>query len=190
MTINDIAEFILTYNQQLTVGGTILSAIAAVFSAFVAIISMIAAFWSAFSARRANDATAEAEKRFHIRTAISDAHAIEIECDRIKQLSTDIKLAYQSLAVFNGGSGGSREQMHKNASNEKYEHAKKLSQPASELTSHPRSLDHLDAQALDIKQVELSAALMELIALRERMIDELSEIRQQNSDARNVRLRR
>ena len=58
-----------------------------------------------------------------------------------------------------------------------------------ELTAQPRLLDHIEVQFLDMKQVEIAAVLMELVALREHMIDELNNIRLQNSDARNAKVR-
>ena len=184
-----LIAFIHEHNEQLSVGGTLLAAIAATFSSIVAIVSVVAAFSSASSAHQANKTAMEAERRLSIRTTLADAHAILIECDRIHRLAVELKLNYQSLAVFNGVSGGSRDQIHQKAAYEHYEYAKKLSQSAVELTAQPRLLDHIEVQFLDMKQVEIAAVLMELVALREHMIDELNNIRLQNSDARNAKVR-
>jgi hypothetical protein len=169
------------YNQQLTVGGTVLSALATV-------LATCAAFSSARSSRQALKASEEAERRFNVRSAIMDAYAIRTECDRMKHLASDLKINYQSLAVFSGASGGSRDEMYQKAGYEKYEHARKISAPAVELIAAPKSLDEIDDQELDQMKIKLAATLLELTALREQMADELSDIRLQNSEARNTRL--
>jgi hypothetical protein len=57
MTTQDFMVFIATYNQQLTVAGTVLSAIAAVFASY-------AAFSSARSSRQALKAGEQSDRRF------------------------------------------------------------------------------------------------------------------------------
>jgi len=171
-------KFIAEYNLELTAFGTAIAAVAAVLSAY-------AAFSSANSAQNANKSSAEAEKRFNCRTALSDAHEIIIECERLKHLSTNLKLEYQSLAVFHGVSGGSREQIHQKAVLEKYERAMELSKVALSLKNKPKFLEEMDINAIDAKQIELLAARREIEMLRDLMTDDLLNIRLQISEARN-----
>lgn len=179
MSIQDIMDFIACYNQQLTVVGTVLSSIAAVFGAY-------AAFSSARSARLALNSSEQAERRLNIRTALTDAHTTLIECDRMKHLASELKLNYQSLATFSGAAGGSRDEMYQKAGFEKYDYAQQLASLATELIKRPSLLDALNNKEIDEKKVELSATLFKVMALREQMADELSNIRLRNSDARNA----
>lgn len=181
MTSKDIMDLIIEYDQQLTVCGTLLSALAAALATY-------AAFSSANSARHSLRISEQAERRLSIRTTLMDAHAIEIECDRLGRLATELMLNYQSLAVFSGASGGSRDEMYQNAAREKQVYAKLLSTQAKELTANPSSLDTLDDKEIDQVKIKISATLLELLALRENIVDELSEIRLRNSEARNARL--
>ena len=178
MEMKSIIDLLAEYNLQISLVGTVLSTVAAVFSAS-------AAFSSANSARHAIASAAEAEKRFNVRSALSDAHAIIVECSRLKQLSSNLKLEYQSLAVFNGVSGGSREKLHQDAAYEKYERAIKLSTLASAFIKEPELPEKMDKNTVDARQIELTAARFEVEMLRDTMIDDLLKIRLQISEIRN-----
>lgn len=82
----------------------VVSAIAAVASAVGTVLATWAAFRSAGSAQLAQQAAAEAERRFAFRQLCLTAGEVIVEFRRVESRAVDAKQAYTTLFAFSGGS--------------------------------------------------------------------------------------
>ena len=163
----------------------IVSAAAAVVSAVGGAFAAMAAFRSAESARVAQQAAATAEHRAALRQIGITATEVLIEAERITSRSNDLKLAYRTLFVFAGASGGSRQNLYDSAVDEKLKHASELSDYAKLFVAAYGKLDNAPPEETDRVQVRLSNTLTEIRALREDLERELSGVEGQSATYRD-----
>lgn len=166
----------------------IVSATAAVVSAIGGAFAAWAAFRSAGSARVAQQAAADSERRASLRQIATTASEVLIEAQRVESRGHDLKSAYRSLFVIAGSGGGSRQALYDTAVDEKLKEAQGLADSAKVFSSSPRSLEDAPPDEIDRVQLKLSTALTKVRALREDIEREFTSAEGQSAAFRDKAL--
>jgi hypothetical protein len=157
------------------------STIASVVSAVGGLVACVAAFESAKHAKNTFDAAQLSEKRLSLRQLSLIADEVIIEVDRIKWVAVGLKVAYQTLFTFSGGSGtNSRQPIYTQGVDEKIEEAEQLLIKAKPFTTFQTTLLNGPIEEISSREVSIAQCLARAKAIRERLEVEHHSIEAQN----------
>ena len=145
----------------------VISAIAAVVSAVGGAFAAIAAFRAAGFARDAHEAAQVSEKRGALRQLTITSNEVLVEAKRAESRATDLKLAYRTLAVFSGASGGSRENLYVTEIDKRLVNVASLSEAAKPFSSGQDSLMNGPAEEISRRETKMAQLLTNVRAIRE-----------------------
>jgi hypothetical protein len=165
----------------------VVNAIAAAISAVFGVLAALAAFQSAKSARDANRAVQEAERRASLRSIGSTATEVILEAEGLRDRAKTLKIMYSTLATFAGQLGGSRVKLAHKTVDEKLEYAAKLLEIGRSHTDDTTILATAPIAEIDSAQLVVTNARAELRALRQGLELELSSIEGQIDAYRSQR---
>lgn len=154
-----------------------------------AVASALAALFSALAARKSQRSADAAERRASIRQAVLTAREVIVEARRVEARGNEAKLAYQSLAVFSGASGGSRESLYINAIKEKMTNAGKQLEYAKRYSEGAGALQSSSLADIEAIHTDLLSALSEVRSLREDLEREHATVEGQCSAYRENAIR-
>lgn len=157
----------------------VVSAIAAVVSAIGGGFAAVAAFRSADSAREAQRAADETERRFLLRQVALTAKEVVLEADRTSSAAAITLRSYDDLSVFSGAVGGSRHQLVKDALAEKSQRAKAIGKEGEIFDVWPSSLENAPAAEIDRVLTKLLGLLLEAKGMREDLERERADVERQ-----------
>ena len=146
---------------------TVISAIAAVVSAVGGAFAAVAAFRSAGSARDAYEAAQVFEKRSALRHLTVTAGEVLVERRRAESRCAELKLAYRTLSVFAGASGGSAERECLANVDKKLEEVTKLAENAKPFASDEDSLMNGPIGEIISRETKMARVLTQVCAIRE-----------------------
>jgi hypothetical protein len=144
----------------------VISAIAAAVSAVGSAFAAVAAGRSAGSARDAYEAVQLSEKRSALRQLTVTGNEVLVECRRVESRGADLKLAYRTLSMFAGTSGGSAEHQCLAQVEEKLEKVTKLSECAKPFASDQDSLMNGPLDEIVSRETKMAQMLTEVRTIR------------------------
>lgn len=165
---------------------SLISVIASVVSAIGGATACVAAFRSAGHAKEAFEEAQKADKRYSLRQLSLTAHQVVVEVERIKWLAQGLKVAYKTLAVFCGATGGSRVTMFTKEIEEKIGVAETLENKASPFIELQVALLNGPLEEISGREVKMSQYLAEAVALKENIEIELADIQAQNATHQEI----
>lgn len=141
-----------------------ISAIASAVSALGGAFAAVAAFRSARSAHETQQAASNIEFRARLREIAYTVVSIDAEITRVKSLARHLEKVYSDLAIFNGGSGGSRhEQVRQNVA-QRLAKAIEISETAKPFLNGTEALVKAPAEDTDRVLRNLTSSLARLKA--------------------------
>ena len=159
----------------------IISVIAAVFSAVGGAFAARAAYLSADSARKAQQAVDEAERRSALRQVVVTAKEVEVEGGRCTAVAAAAIRSCRDLATFSGGLGGSRQKVYVEALEAKAARAAEIEGEGKLFGAWPSSLAASPIGEIDRVAVKLLARRTEAIAMRQDLEGQRADFEGQNS---------
>lgn len=162
----------------------IISAIAAVVSAVGGGFAAVAAFRSADSARKAEQAADEAERRSALRQLVLTAKEVEVEGARCAVVSSAAIRSRRDLAIFSGSLGGSCEKLDAEAFAQKGERAKAIEEEGKLFGAWPSSLAASPLEEIDRVATKLLALRVEAVAMRQDLENQRADLERQNDTYR------
>lgn len=165
---------------------SVISVIASVVSAIGGAIACIAAFRSAGHAKEAFEESQKADKRHALRQLSLTAHQVVVEVERIKWLAQGLKVAYKTLVVFCGATGGSRVTIFTKEIEEKVGVAETLENKSSPFIELQVALLNGPLEEISGREVRMSQHLAEAVALREKLEIELADIQAKNATHQEI----
>jgi hypothetical protein len=145
----------------------LVSSLAAVVSAIGGAFAAIAAFRSADSASKAQFSADEAERRAVLRQVVLAGKDIELEAKRCADAAELAGRSHKNLAIFEGGLGGSRHGLVKNALAEKLKRAEAIEGEGRLFGTWPSTLESAPLSDIDRVLTKLLALLSEAKGMRD-----------------------
>ncbi len=157
--------------------GGLVGAIGGVFAAF-------AAFRAAGAAKAAVKQGAELERRRLVGQVVQAAQEVVAEHMRMTEVAPDLKLAYQTLSTFSGGSGSSRLKMYQDSVDKKVEESAPLKDEAGEFFTDLKARSDLSDEELTTALHRFNGYSTQLRVTNEGLRKELASIERQNTTFR------
>lgn len=145
----------------------VISATAAVVSAVGGLFAAIAAFRSAESAREARETALTSEKRAVLRQLTVTANEVLVEARRAESRGAELRLAYRTLFIFGGSSGGSSEALYLAEVDKKLAELGELSENAKPFAFGQDSLMNGPIDEIESRETKLAQVLTRVRAIRE-----------------------
>ena len=157
----------------------LVSIMAAVASAVGGAFAAVAAFRSAGSARDAQRAADEAERRALLRQVVLTAKDVALEARRTLNAAVLTLRSHKDLATFSGGLGGSRHQLAKDALADKSAGAAAIEKEGKVFDAWPSSLEKAPVAEIDRVLTKLLGLFSEARSAREDLEQERADIERQ-----------
>jgi len=156
------------------------SAVAAVASAIVSIVAVAAAYRSASSAEKSATTAVAALHRAAIQELVTLCHEVLAEEFRANRIVSDYRSELNALAVFSGSDGGSAQMKLLTSLENNLSTVHTLVSEAKAIVENHTKLFAASAQDLDQMSSRLGLSRVQLVAIREQLENQLSEMQSQN----------
>lgn len=164
------------------------SAVAAVASALVSVIAVAAAYRSASSAEKSATTAAAALHRAAIQELVTLCHEVLAEEFRLNRIASDYQSELRTLSVFSGSAGGSAQKELQTSLENSLSTVPTLVLEATTIAENHTKLYSASSQDLDQMASRLGLSRVQLVAIREPLENQLSEMQFQNHLYREKRI--
>jgi hypothetical protein len=158
--------------------------ISTIISCAISLIALVATVFSAAAAKESAAVARSALRQTYAGEILTLAQNIVLHQREIESLAADLKSSLQSLAVFRGGVGGSRQRLYENQITDDVNRALEISAAAYEFLESPSSLVEKDENSLIQISSNLRCVISELRAQKEKMARDLTDYRNQIQSCR------
>lgn len=162
-----------------------ITAIASLVGALGALFAAIAAFRSAGTAKKSADRALAVEKRSQRREISSVANSIVAETTRVKEIADRLKIAYKTLGTFSGSTGSSRINLHIKGVENKQKEVIPIQDKSKESIENRSSHRNLGEEELTAYLADLEADLIQARHVKEKLVQELESVEEQNKTYRD-----